>query len=338
MYTVTDSGVLKTVEAWSVMLPLHDNDGRAFSTEVVDSVLADILLSYPGFSIANTLGYWKGADQTFVDRNYQVLIDAVPDTAADSSSFFTKLKTELQKRLQQEKIYVTRQDAKQELLSYEEFFSEVGVQVSTDDVANEATLLARRLALNIDFLLQRLGYETLVLRLSEKQDTIRWERRICGIKITSELKNIYPPGFRIIAADQFAQLGRALLSGDPFVLIGTYEYLTHVLIRQPQQLIEARGLKWERYPQPYSLSPYGEPLSAKQFIEAFAASVLTNCLILREEGFLAREIKVNVGADGSMQHASSPERSLVMHCPATIPDKEIQVEIIRCLGGALGTC
>jgi hypothetical protein len=76
-------------------------------------------------------------------------------------------------------------------------------------------------------------------------------------------------------------------------------------------------------------------LNVKQFIEAFAASILTNCLVLREEGFLPREIKVNVGADGSMQHASSPQRSLIMHCPASIPDKEVQVEIMRCLGEAL---
>lgn len=335
MYTVTNSGVLKTVEAWSVMLPLHDNDGREFTGEVVDSVLSEILLSYPGFSVANTLGYWKGSDQTFIDRNYQVSIDAVPDTGADSSSFFAKLKAQLQKRLQQEKIYITRQDARQELLSFEEFFAEVGVEVSTDDVASEAAALAKRLAANMDFMLQRMGYETLLLRVSDKQDTIRWERRICGIKITSELKNVYPAGFRVIAADQFAQLGKALVSEEPFVLIGTYEYLTHVLKRQPQPLVEPRGLAWETFPVPYSASPDGEPLNAKQFIEAFTASVLTNCLILREEGFLAREITINVGSDGSMQHASSAERSLLMHCPASIPDKDIQVEIVRCLGEAL---
>jgi hypothetical protein len=335
MYTVTDAGVLKTVEAWSVVLPLHDNDGEPFSPDIVDSVLAEILLSYPGFSIANTLGYWKGADQTFVDRNYQVLIDVVPDISADSSSFFTKLKGSLQKRLKQEKIYVTRQDAKQELLSFEEFFSEVGVQVSKADIAVEAANVAKRMALNIDFLLQRLGYETLVIRLDEPRDIIIWERRICGITIRSELSNPYPAGLMIIAADQFAQLGKALLSGAPFVLIGTYEYLTHVLSRQPQRLVEPRGLDWAQYPDPYTFSPSGEPLSAKRFVEDFTASVVTNCLILREEGFLAREIKVNVGSDGSMQHASSLSRSLVMHCPAVIPHKELQLEVMRCLRATL---
>lgn len=68
MYAVTDSGVLNTVEAWSVMLPLHGNGGEPFSKDDVDAVLAEILLTYPGFSIANTLGNWKGNEHTFVDR------------------------------------------------------------------------------------------------------------------------------------------------------------------------------------------------------------------------------------------------------------------------------
>ena len=335
MYTVTASGVLKTVEAWSVMLPLHGNGGEPFSKDEVDAVLAEILLSYPGFSIANTLGYWKGTEQTFVDRNYQVLIDAVPDTTRDSSAFFAWLKVTLQERFEQEKVYVTRQEAKQEFLTFKEFFLEVGVEVGYADVVSEASAVARRMASNLDFVLQRLGYETLVLRKNEEAQTISWERRLCGITLKSELPNPYPLNFAIIAADQFSRLGRALLNGEDFVLIGTYEYLAHVLKRQTQPLVEADGIDWESYPPTYCFSPSGEPLSAKRFVEEFTGSILTNCLILREEGFLAREIKINVGSDGSMQHAKSPERGLAMHCPATIPHQEIQLAIIKCLGKVL---
>jgi hypothetical protein len=92
MYTVTDNGVLKTLEAWSVIVPLHDNDGNPFERATVDAILQEILLNYPGFSVTSTLGYWKGSEQVFVDRNYQVLIDAVPDPNSDSSKFFANLK------------------------------------------------------------------------------------------------------------------------------------------------------------------------------------------------------------------------------------------------------
>ncbi len=335
MYKVTDSGVLKTVEAWSLVLPLHDNDGEPFTKEIVDSILATILLSYPGLSIANTLGYWKGAEQTFVDRNYQVLIDAVPNAETDSSAFFSGLKRSLQEQLRQEKIYVTRQDSKQELLSFKEFFSEVGVEIDDADLRAQASDVAKRMASNLDFTIQRFGYETLVVRNDQASRTISWERRLCGIILKSELPNPYPSDFKVIAADQFAQLGKALLSGDQFVLIGTYEYLAHVLNRGSEPLIEAQGVDWDLYPNPYSRSPSGESLSVKRFVEEFTASILTNCLILREEGFLAKEIKINVGADGSMQHALSPERSLLMHSPANIPHTEVQLAIIRCLGAVL---
>ena len=313
----------------------HDNDGEPFTKEIVDSILATILLSYPGLSIANTLGYWKGAEQTFVDRNYQVLIDAVPNAETDSSAFFSGLKRSLQEQLRQEKIYVTRQDSKQELLSFKEFFSEVGVEIDDADLRAQASDVAKRMASNLDFTIQRFGYETLVVRNDQASRTISWERRLCGIILKSELPNPYPSDFKVIAADQFAQLGKALLSGDQFVLIGTYEYLAHVLNRGSEPLIEAQGVDWDLYPNPYSRSPSGESLSVKRFVEEFTASILTNCLILREEGFLAKEIKINVGADGSMQHALSPERSLLMHSPANIPHTEVQLAIIRCLGAVL---
>jgi hypothetical protein len=64
-------------------------------------------------------------------------------------------------------------------------------------------------------------------------------------------------------------------------------------------------------------------------------SIFTNCLILRDEGFLSTEIKVNVGGDGSCQWTQGALKTLLMRCPASIPDKEIQVEIIECLHSAL---
>jgi hypothetical protein len=85
----------------------------------------------------------------------------------------------------------------------------------------------------------------------------------------------------------------------------------------------------------YSYSPLGEPLSLKRFIEEFTMSIFTNWLILREEGFLPKEIKLSVGADGSLQWTSSDRTSLVLRSPATIPEDEVQKEIIRCLIAAV---
>lgn len=192
MYKVIDTGVLKTVESWSLIVPLYDNDGKPFDRAVVDSILKEILLNYPGFTVTSILGYWKGSNQLFVDRNYQVLIDSVPDDTADSVKFFNKLKKELQERLVQEKVYVTKQDSKQELLSFDEFFEEVGVQVNSADLKREADHVAKRMAENITFIQQRLGYETSVLRRDTARKVIIWERKICGIKLLSEFEDTLP--------------------------------------------------------------------------------------------------------------------------------------------------
>ena len=64
-------------------------------------------------------------------------------------------------------------------------------------------------------------------------------------------------------------------------------------------------------------------------------SIFTNWLILRDEGFLPVEIKVNVGGDGSCQWTQGSRKSLLLRCPASIPDKEIQIEVIECLRSAL---
>ena len=294
MYKVTDNGVLKTVESWCVIIPLHDNDNKPFDQSLVDSILEEILLNYPGFSIANSMGYWKGADRTYIDKNYQIVIDAVPDTLEDSSKFFANLKKELQTRLSQ-KIYITKQDSKQEFLSFSEFFDEVGVQTQSDNLQQEAVYLAKQLAGNLDFVLQRMGYETTALRRDHGQNKIIWERKLCGIKIKSEFDDLYP-NVTLIAADQLLNIGNAMLSREPFVLIGTYEFQFYILEKKSRRsLVEVneRTLSTVMYTKYFA--PTGEPLSVKEFVEDFTMSVFVNWLILRDEGFLPKEIKVNVG-------------------------------------------
>lgn len=336
MYCVNEYGVLKTVECWSVVVPLVDNEGNHFDRTVIDSILNEILLNYPGFSVASCVGYWKGSDRVYVDQNYQVLIDAVPDDSADSLSFFAALKTELQTKLNQEKIYVMRQESKEELLSFDEFFKEIGVEANSEDAKAEAKQLAKELVDRIDFILQRLGYETVLLRRDSARKKIIWERKICGIKLRSEFDDSLPDDVTVVAADQVAELGEALAGEKPFAVVGSYESQFHVLTRSRRRSLVVANLGTDTYANPYCFSPAGEPLNVKQFIEEFTMSVFTNCIVLRDEGFLTDEIKVTVGSDGSIQWTVSPRKNFLLHSPATIPDAQVQLEIIRCLKAALG--
>ena len=328
MYKITDTGVLKTVETWGIIVPLYDNDGQKFDKATIDSILQEILLNYPGFSLSNIIGYWKGAERTYIDQNYQILIDTVPDNVQDSPKFFAALKQELQKRLCQEKIYITKQESKQEFLSFSEFF---GVEAQSDDLKKEAGQIAKQLISKLDFVLQRLGYETTVLKRDTEQKKIIWERKLCGIKLRSELDDSLPAGIKIVAADQINEIGDAIARLEAFAIIGNYEVISYILEKSSyRSLVEVNDLPESQIETQY-LSQVGEPLSVRRFIEGFSMSVFTNWLILRDEGFLPKEIKLSVGSDGSLQHGTSQQGTILLHCPATIPEDIVQKEIIRCL-------
>ena len=332
MYNVKEHGVLKTVESWSVVVPLHDNDGHPFDKTIVTSILNEVLLNYPGFSLSNSVGYWKGEERTYTDQNHQILIDAIPDNVNDSSNFFASLKQKLQESLHQEKIYVTKQESKQEFLSFAEFFSEVGIEADTSDVREEARKVVKQLAGKFDFVLQRLGYETTVLRRSIEKKKIVWERKLCGIKLKSEFEDSLPEEIKIIAADQVAELGDALAGDEPFAIVGSYEFQSYILEKTSHRSLVVAGEKYSvDQNNTYCCSPFGEPLSLKQFIEEFTMSVFANWLILREEGFLPKEINLSIGGDGSLQWTTSDRAGLLLRSPASIPEDEVQKEIMRCL-------
>jgi hypothetical protein len=336
MYDVKENGVLKTVESWSVVIPLYDNDGHPFDAAIIDSILSEILLNYPGFSLTNSVGYWKGDRKTYIDQNYQVLIDAIPDNVNDSSSFFAALKQELQGRLHQEKIYITKQESKQEFLSFAEFFDEVGIEAETDDAKQEAHKIIKQLAGKFDFVLQRLGYETTALRRNVENKKIVWERKLCGIKIKSEFDDSLPEKIKLIAADQVVELGDALAGDEPFAIVGSYEFQAYILKKSSYRSLVIAGKEFSvDQTKVYCYSPFGEPLSLKRFIEEFTMSVFTNWLILREEGFLTKEISLSVGGDGSLQWTTSDRADLLLRSPASIPEDEVQKEIIRCLVEAI---
>lgn len=333
MYDVRESGVLKTVESWCVFVPLNDNKGNPFSTTKIEEIIQELLSQYPGFSVTNSVGYWKNDARVYQDANYQIVIDVVPDTDDSSSTFFANLKNELQQSLDQEKIYITKQTAKQELLTFDEFFDEVGIEPQTSDVRQEAAQLVKRLTTNFSFVLQRLGYETTALIRNVEKNIITWERKLCGIRLKTELNVSLPDGVKIIAADQVTELGDALASDEDFALIGGYEFQSFILDKhRPVNLVKVGEEFLSESAKPYR-SQYGELLSTKRFIEEFSMTIFTNWVILRDEGFLPSEIKINVGQDGSMQWTTATDRpKLVLRSPAIIDEPKVQKEIIRCLG------
>jgi len=292
--------------------------------------LEEILLDFPGFTVANSVGYWKGAERVHVDQNHEVVIDAVPDDVCDSSKFFADLKNELKNRLKQEKVYVTRQGSKEELLSFSEFFDEIGVLSPRDNLEAEAKQIAQQLTKQLSFVLERLGYETTTLRRDRERSKIIWERKLCGIRLKSELVDALPDEVTLIAADQVSELSDAITGESPFAIIGGYEYQAFILETQSRHsLVEIRPHVLD-IQTGYSIGA-GEAVPAKRIIEEFVAAVLTNCIALRDEGFLPQEIKINVGKDGSMQSASNGKTNVLLHSPAILPSKLIQEEILRCL-------
>ncbi len=78
IYTVNSNGVKKSIETWNLTIPLHDNDGNPFNQEIIDSILEEISLNYPGFTIVNNIGYWKNLGKKYLDNNLQLIIDTFP--------------------------------------------------------------------------------------------------------------------------------------------------------------------------------------------------------------------------------------------------------------------
>lgn len=233
MYSVTENGVLKKIETWQVIIPLHDNSGEPFEETTIESILDDITLSFPGLTMVNCTGRWRGPDRVYIDKNLQVLIDALPMSSEESASYFVGLKGDLQTRLKQEKIYVTKEVSKEEMISFQEFFAEIGVEaeVASDDKAKRQ--LAQQFVSRLDFVMQRLGYQTLSIRRDRQAKKVTWERLLCGIRLTSVLDDPYPDDVTIFAADQIEHHASNLFSDSACVVIGHYEFQRYAVERQP---------------------------------------------------------------------------------------------------------
>lgn len=81
-------------------------------------------------------------------------------------------------------------------------------------------------------------------------------------------------------------------------------------------------------------SQSGNKLSPKEFIKDFSVGVLINYIVFREIGIKSKEIKINIGSDGSLV-VTEGKHHFVSHLSAVIKEKFIQQLIIVCVGDLL---
>lgn len=332
MYLTTENGIIKKLETWNLIIPLHDNDGVKFSENKIEEILEYITVNYPGFTIVSCIGFWKDQKQIYKDDNYQVIIDTISSNSRESMFFFSNLKLELAKKLNQEKIYLTKTNDKEEILSFREFFDEVGLEIDSENNTIEANMnLAQQIVNSQDFVFKRLSYETVVLLRDSSQNKIIWERNICGLRLRNIFDDLYPKDAILVGADQIDKLGDAILSSKLIILIGNYEFQNYILEKFAYKPIVNADLG-KLNDEISFRDRHGNPITAKRFVELFSMSVFCNYLSLREENYQSNEIKVNVGKDGSMQIGESKiNGNCLLNTPAVIKDKIIQLEVIRCI-------
>src|ERR1017187_10018414 len=164
MYSIQNSGILKRIETWHVIIPKHDNDGKPFDQQTIESILQEITLTFPGFTLVNCTGCWEDGGRVYRDDNIEVLIDVLPSTVDAATEFFNRLKQDLQARLNQKKIYVTKESSKEEFRTFDEFFDEIGIEPNSTGDEEGKKRAAIKFIEQIDFVLKRLSYETIALQ------------------------------------------------------------------------------------------------------------------------------------------------------------------------------
>lgn len=329
MYSATEKGVEKRIESWQITIPLSDNQQQPFPEEIIEKIKSKIISNFGGLSSFNIVGYWKSGEKLYIDKNIALIIDVPMKYHGTASTFFMELKDSLMNELKQEKIYITKENEKSELLSFNEFLQELGFEV----VIGQKQLLTQdnieKLIKESNIVNRRLSYKTLNLIRDKKSQKIIWEREILGIKIVTKIKDNYPQDAAILPADALEKYFSEELFGKNIIIIGDYEYQSYILDKEKRRYIIDNPQNFSKYDKGDQEPLYGPHawhglLRTSEFIPTFVEQILINYIILREMGVPKDKIKINVGTDGSMQ-VGEP---YLLLCPAIIPDTEIQEVIL----------
>jgi hypothetical protein len=120
---------------------------------------------------------------------------------------------------------------------------------------------------------------------------------------------------------------------DNCVVIGHYEFQRYAVDRLPIRPFVKSTIKVtpDFHMTAYLSQDGQEKLTVRQFVERFTMSIVSNIMVFRDHGFRPNEISINVGSDGSMQVTRGELGTYLFYVPATIPDKPVQLEILRCI-------
>jgi len=328
MYRAVRNGVEKRIESWKIVVPLADNEKRPFPGTVIEMVISRVSTEFGGLTSCNVVGYWKSQGQIFDDESIQMTVD-IPVTEHELAvDFFARLKEDLRRQLEQEKVYVTFQNESSELLSPTEFFQELGYEIPSGQPLTFTQEEIDSLVKQSSKLTERVGYETVRLERDIEAKKIIWEREILGLKVSTEIEDEYPSDAVILSADKLETYFKKGVFGKPLVVVGDYEYQSWVLDRERRRYIVGDPDSFSQYDrgdeEPLYAHDWHGILRTSEFIPTFVEQILVNYTILRELVGQEEKVQVTVGSDGSFQSLGD----MLLLCPASIPDEEIQKVII----------
>jgi len=328
MYELAENGIEKSIETWKAVVPLHDNDKKEFSEELIDSIRTSIVKEFGGLSEVNVVGQWQSGSESFTDRNIQIIVDVPTKEHTNAAAFFLNLKDSLRKDLKQHKIYVTFESHTSELLSVNEFLQELGFEVTSEQRQPLTQKDVQTLIEQSDNVQKRLGYQTMSLTRNTILKSIIWEREILGTKIITSIQDSYPVNAVVLAADKLEDYFTKDNFGKPLVVIGDYEYQSFILDKGKRRYIVGNPNEFSEYDQgdeaPKFLHEWHGFLKTSEFIPTYVEELLVNYIILRELGAEKEKMIMSVGSDGAIQYSGG----MLLHCPAHIPDKKVQTAIL----------
>lgn len=328
MYSATENGVEKRIESWQITIPLTDNQQQPFPDKIIETIKSQIISEFGGLTSFDVVGYWKSGEKLYLDKNIVIMINVPVKYHDTTSAFFMELKDELMNELRQEKIYITKENEKSELLSFNEFLQELGFEIASEQKQPLTQDNIEKLIRESNIVNRRLSYKTLNLIRDEKSQKIIWEREILGIKIETKIDDNYPQDAVILSADSLEKYFSKELFGKNIIIIGDYEYQSYILDKEKRRYVIGAPQKFSKYDkgdkEPLYCHDLHGLLRTSEFIPNFAEQIFVNYIILRENGVSKDKIRINVGSDGSMQTGES----YLLHCPAIIPYKETQKAIL----------
>lgn len=93
---------MKLIETF-IMVPKHDNDGKAFPPSKYDNLNREIIEQFGGLTIEHATGFWSDGKKVYQDRNYKYIIGI---QSLKQVAEILELARYIRKEFKQEAVYV----------------------------------------------------------------------------------------------------------------------------------------------------------------------------------------------------------------------------------------